>query len=49
MEKLSFDYLLKNIPLPDKRSYQLKLVEKIKSVFFFLSKENQQPETLKTY
>ena len=57
MEKLSFDYMLKNIPLPDKRSYQLKLIEKIESVLkkvrwtthFFLSKKNQQPESLKTY
>ena len=57
MEKLSFDYSLKNIPLPDKRSYQLKLIEKIESFLkimrwkghFFLSKSNQQPETLKTY
>ena len=57
MEKFSFDYSLKNIPLPDKRSCQLKLIEKIKSVLkrmrwkahFFLSKENQLPETLKTY
>ena len=57
MEKLSFDYSLKNIRLPDKRSYQLNLIEKIESVLkrmrwkahFFLSKENQQPETLKTY
>ena len=57
MEKLSFDYSLKNIPLPDKRSYQLKLIEKIESVLkrmrwkahFILSRENQQPETLKTY
>ena len=57
MEKLSFDYSLKNIPLPDKRSYQLKLTEKIESVLkrmrwkahFFFSKQNQQPETLKAY
>ena len=57
MERLSFDYSLKNIPLPDKSSYQLKLIEKIEFVLkrmcwkahFFLSKENQQPETLKTY
>ena len=57
MEKLSFDYSLKNIRLPDKRSYQLNLIEKIESVLkrmrwkahFFLSKENQQPETMKTY
>ena len=57
MEKLSFNYSLKNIPLPDKRLYQLKLMEKIESALkrmrwkacFFLSKVNQQPETLKTY
>ena len=57
MEKLSFGYSLKNIPLLDKRSYQLKLIEKIESVLkrmhwkahFFLPKENQQLETLKTY
>ena len=57
VEKLSFDYSLKNIPLPDKRSYQLKLTEKIESVLkimrwkapFFLSQANQQPEILKTY
>ena len=57
MEKLIFDYMLKNIPLPDKRSYQLKLIEKIERVLkkvrwtthFFLSKKNQQPESLKTY
>ena len=56
MEKLSFDYSLKNIPLPDKRSYKLKLIEKIESVIkrmlwethLFLSKEYQQPETVKT-
>ena len=57
MEKLSFDYSLKNIALPDERSYQLKLIEKTESVLkrmrwkahFFLSKENKQSETLKTY
>ena len=57
MEKLSFDYSLKNVPLPGKRSYQLKLIQKIESVLkrmrwkahFFLSNENQQPETFKTY
>ena len=56
MEKLSFDYSLKNILLPDKRSYQLKLIEKIESIIirvrwrahFIFSKENQQAETLKT-
>ena len=56
MEKLSFDYSLKNIPLLDKRSYELKLIEKNESILkrmplkaLFLCKENQQPESLKTY
>ena len=50
-------YSLKNISLSDKRSYQIKLIEKIESVLkrmrwkahFFLSKENQQPKNFKTY
>ena len=33
MEKLSFHYSLQNIPPPEKRSYQLKLIEKIESAF----------------
>ena len=57
MERLSFNYSLKKTPLPDKRSYKLKVIEKIESVLkrmrwkahFFLSKENVQPKTLKTY
>ena len=56
-KSLSFGYLLKNISLTDKKSHQLKLIEKIESVLkrmrwkvhFFLSKEHQQPQTLKTY
>ena len=52
MERLSFDYSLKKTPLPGKRSYKLKLIEKIESVLkrmrwkahFFSSKENVQPK-----
>ena len=32
MERLSYDYSLKNIPTPSKTSYHLKLVEQIESV-----------------
>ena len=32
MEKLNYDYSLKNIQIPSKTSYNLKLIEKIKSV-----------------
>ena len=57
MKKLSFDYSLKKIPLPDKSPYHLKLIEKIESISkkmrwkvdLFLFKVNQQRETLKTY
>ena len=57
MEKKKFDYSLKNIPLPDKRTYQLDLIEKIESVLkrmrwkahFFLSDNNQQRENFNTY
>ena len=31
MGKLSFDYSLKNIAVPDKTSYELKLIKKIES------------------
>ena len=44
MEKINFNYLLKNIPTPSRSSYQLKLTDKIEAVikrmrwkvFFFL-------------
>ena len=57
MEKLNLDYLLKNIPIPSKTSYLLKLIEKIESVtkekdlkaLFFLNdgkdKSDDRPET----
>ena len=45
MEKINFNYSLKNIPLPSKSSYQLKLIDKVESLikrmrwkaYFFLS------------
>ena len=45
MEKINFNYSLKNIPLPSKSSYQLKLIDKVESLIkrmrwkahFFLS------------
>ena len=42
MQKLSFDYSLKNIPLSVLKRMRWK-------AHFFLSKENQQPEILNTY
>ena len=32
MEKINFNYSLKNIPVPSKSSYKLKLIDKIESV-----------------
>ena len=32
MEKINCNYSLKNIPIPSKSSYQLKLIDKIESV-----------------
>ena len=56
MEKISFNYSLKNIPFPDKSSYTLKLMEKIESVvkrmrwktYFYLNKETQQKQRKNT-
>ena len=52
MEKLNFNYLLKNIPTPSKSSYQLKAIEKIESVIkgvrskaFIFLKDNNSNET----
>ena len=47
MEKISYNYSLKNIPIPSKASCNLKLIEKIESVmkwmrwraYFFLNEE----------
>ena len=49
MEKINFNYSLKNIPIPSKTSYELKLIEKIESVikrirwkaFFHLNKNGR--------
>ena len=56
-EKNSFNYSLKNIPLRDKSSYTLKLMEKIESVikrmrwkaYFYLNKETQEKQEKNTY
>ena len=52
MEKISNDYSLKNIPVPSKAPYNLKLIEKIESVikwmkwkaYSFLNKEKCKSE-----
>ena len=57
MEKLSYDYSLKNIPTPNKISYQVKLVEKIESVLkrmrwkahFFSSDDEAARERKETF
>ena len=49
MEKINFNYSLKNIPIPSKTSYELKRIEKIESVikrmhwkaFFHLNKSGK--------
>ena len=56
MEKKKFDYSFKSIPLPDKGTYQLNLIEKIENVLkrmrwkahLFLSDNNQQQENFNT-
>ena len=52
MEKINFNYSLKNIPTPSRSSYQLKLIDKIESVIkrmrwkaFFFLKDNNSNET----
>ena len=49
MEKLDIDYSSKNIPIPSKELYLIKLIEKIESVVkrmrwraYFFSKEKQE-------
>ena len=57
IEKISFNYSLKNIPFPDKSSYTLKLMEKIESVvkrmrwkaYFYLNKETQEKQQKNTF
>ena len=52
MEKINFNYSLKNIPTPSRSSYQLKLIDKNESVIkrmrwkaFFFLKDNNSNET----
>ena len=54
MEKINFNYSLKNIPTPSRSSYQLKLIDKIESVIkrmrwkaFFFLKDNNSNETVR--
>ena len=57
MEKVNFNYLLKNIPTLSRLSYQLKLIEKIESVIkqmrwkalFFLKDNNSNEATRETF
>ena len=57
MEKLNLNYSLKNIPITDNISYQVKLIEKIESVLkrmrwrahFFLNQSKRQANTKTTY
>ena len=55
MEKVYFNYLLKNIPLPSRTSYKLQLIDKIESVIkrmrwkaqFFLNNNKKNKEEAK--
>ena len=57
MEKLSYDYSLKDIPMPSESSYRIKLVEKIESVlrrmrwkaWFLLKEQCATKPSKKTY
>ena len=57
MEKISFNYSLKNILFPDKSSYTLKQMEKIESVvrrmqwkaYFYLNKDTQEKQQKNTF
>ena len=57
MEKISYDYSLKNIPIPSKTSYNLKLIEKIDSVikrmrwreYFFLNEGKCESNNKNTF
>ena len=57
MEKISYDYSLKNIPIPSKTSCNLKLIEKIESVikrmrwkaYFFLNEGKCQSDNKNTF
>ena len=57
MEKINYNYLLKNIPTPRNTSYQLKLIEKVESVIkrmrwkahFFLNGNNTEETRKETF
>ena len=57
MEKINYNYSLKNIPTPSITSYQLKLIEKVESVIkrmrwkahFFLNGDNTEEIRKKTF
>ena len=57
MEKINYNYLLKNIPIPRNTSYQLKLIEKVESVIkrmrwkahFFLNGNNTEETRKETF
>ena len=58
MEKISYDdFSLKNIPIPSKTSYDLKLIEKIEGVikrmpwkaYFFLNERKCQSDNKNTF
>ena len=57
MEKINYNYSLKNIPTPSITSYQLKLIEKVESVIkrmrwkahFFLNGDNTEEIRKETF
>ena len=57
MEKIKFNYSMKNIPIPDKSKYYIKFIEKIESfikrirwkAYFFLNNDNKDPHKKEIY
>ena len=57
MEKVDFDYSMKNIPIPDEKSYKLQLMQKAegfikkirwKAIFFMKGGNQTEPTAYKT-
>ena len=57
MKKVNFGYSINNIPIPDEKSYQLQLIQKVedfikkirwKSILFMKDENQTQPKTHKT-
>ena len=57
MEKVNFGYSMKNIPIPDEKSYKLQLIQKVedfikwirwKAIFFMKGGNQTEPTTHKT-